>query len=315
MRELAEWLLAHDNFAITSHVKPDGDAVGSALGLWHILAEKGKQCFVVLQDAVPYKYAFLPGVRDIVSPDNAPFAPENIILVDCAERERVGSVSAFFDVAQGLACIDHHVTGAAFGSVSVVDPGAEATGALILRLADALNASITESIAACLYTAIITDCGNFGYSSTTPNTLMIAARCASAGLNISELNYRLFREKAVPQVRLLGRALAGIEYIREGKVALIRVTKQMKRECGASSNDADGLVNYGIETRGVEVSLLAEEVDDGTDIGLRSKRYVNVAEAAFALGGGGHARASGTTIKLPLEASIARALNEIDKRL
>ena len=315
MRELAEWLLGNDHYAITAHVNPDGDAVGSALGLWHILIEKGKRCFVVLQDAVPDKYAFLPGVLGITSPDHVPFTPENVILVDCAERERAGSVSALIDVAQGLACIDHHVTGTGFGSVSVIDPSAAATGELILQLADALNASITESIAACLYTAIITDCGNFGYSSTTPNTLMMAARCAAAGLNISELNYRLFREKAAPQVRLLGRALAEIEYIREGRVALIRVTKQMKRECGACSDDADGLVNYGVETRGVEVSLLAEEVDGGTDIGLRSKRYVNVAEAAFALGGGGHARASGATLKLPLEASIARALDEIDKRL
>jgi phosphoesterase RecJ-like protein len=199
--------------------------------------------------------------------------------------------------------------------VSVIDPSASATGELILQLADALNAPITESIAACLYTAIITDCGNFGYSSTTPGTLMMAARCAAAGLSISELNYRLFREKAVPQVRLLGRALAGIEYIREGKVALIRVSKQMKRECGASSDDLDGLVNYGVESRGVEVSLLVEEIDDGIGLSLRSKHYVNVAEAAAALGGGGHARASGATIKLSMEESIAKALHEINKRL
>jgi len=315
MRELAQWLLGHDHYAITSHVNPDGDAVGSALGLMHILTLKGKRCFVTLQDAVPDKYTFLPGVRDIASPDNIPFTPKNMILVDCAERERAGGASALIDVAQGLACIDHHVTGTAFGSVSVIDPSASATGELILQLADALSARVTESIAACLYTAIITDCGNFGYSSTTPGTLMMAARCAAAGLNISELNYRLFREKAVPQVRLLGRALAGIEYIRDGAVALIRVTKQMKRECGASSDDVNGLVNFGVETRGVEVSLLAEEIDDGIGIGLRSKHYVNVAEAAAALGGGGHARASGATLRLPLEASIAAALREIDKRL
>jgi phosphoesterase RecJ-like protein len=207
------------------------------------------------------------------------------------------------------------VTSAAFGSVSVIDTTASATGELILRLADALNAPITENVAVCLYTAIITDCGNFGYSSTTPGTLLMAARCAAAGLNISELSYRLFREKAAPQVKLLGRALAEIEYIREGKVALIRVTKQMKRECGASSDELNDIVNYGVETRGVEVSLLAEEINEGIGVSLRSKHYVNVAEAAAALGGGGHSRASGATLKLSLEESIAKALKEIDARL
>jgi len=162
---------------------------------------------------------------------------------------------------------------------------------------------------------IITDCGNFGFSSTTAATLGTAARCAAAGLDISDLSYRLFREKSAARTKLLGRALSGIEYIREGKVALIRITEQMKRECGASAGDVDGIVNYGIETQGVEFSLLAEEIGTDASMSLRSKNYVNAAEAAKALGGGGHARAAGVTLSLTLEEAIAKALIEVDARL
>jgi phosphoesterase RecJ-like protein len=316
LHDLADWLKNHDNYAITSHVSPDGDAIGSALGLMLILRGIGKRCYAVMQDPVPDTYLFLPNAGDIVPLSGIPYKPEYVILVDCAERGRVGNTAELLDNARGTACIDHHLMSAAFGSVNHIDSGASATGELIIKLADAMHVPLSQDIASCLYTAIVTDCGNFGFSSTTSETLTLAARCVSAGLDISTLNYRLFREKSAPRVKILGLALSGIEYIRGGKVAIIRVTHKMKRECCAISDDLDGLVNYGVDTRGVEVALLAEEIDEGSvAIGLRSKHYVNVAEAAAALGGGGHARASGATLKLSIDESIARALYEIDARL
>jgi len=315
IRELAGWLEARDDIAIVSHVNPDGDAVGSSLGVMFALEQLGKRCFVSLAEPAPETYRYLPRFDSIVLPEDAPFAPRYVLVVDCAGRDRVGSAVSLIDGAEGFASLDHHRTSEPYGEVSVLDISAAATAELIMRLIDALGVELTPGIALCLYTGIIYDTGNFAHSNTTAQTLRYAARCADFGLDVASLNYRLFRERSASRTRLLGNALSGIEYLHAGRVALIRVTAAMKRACGATSEDTEKIVNYGVETVGVEVSLLAEEIEGGTQLALRSRAYVDVSAVAAALHGGGHARASGATVKRPMEAVIRDALALIGRAL
>jgi len=315
IHKLAAWLIARDDIAITAHVNPDGDAIGSTLGLMLALRQIGKRCFVSLSDPIPKTYRFLPHVDEIVTPDRAPFPPRYVVMVDCVERERTGTARALIEGAEECVCIDHHNTSEVTDEISVIDTSAAASAELILLLTDALGGHLTRESADCLYAAIITDCGSFAYDSTTPDTFRLAARCAEQGIDIAGLNYRLFRERTAARTKLLGRALNSIEFLRDGRVALIQITLEMLRSCNATSDEVEKIINFQIETAGVEVALLAEETSGGTRLSFRSRDYVDVSAIAAELGGGGHKRASGAMTAFPIDEAIEAALALIDRAL
>ncbi|NLG25419.1 MAG: bifunctional oligoribonuclease/PAP phosphatase NrnA [Clostridiales bacterium] len=301
--ELARWLES-GAIALAAHVNPDCDTLGSAYAIGQALAHLGARVALVSADEPPAMYDFMPFAGAFVRPDQLPFAPDKLLCVDCADLGRIGDVDGLLDGIRQVAVLDHHLTNECAAAPAVIDETATATGVLALLLIDELGAPLTPDMAICLYAAIATDCGNFSFSNTTPEALIASARCLATGFDIADLTYRLFRARRPARIRLLGAALNGIEYRLGGRLALIRVTAQMSAAAGAGPEDLDGIVNFGVDTEGVELSIVAEERQGFTRFSLRSKERINVAALAAAFGGGGHERAAGCSIALPFGDAI-----------
>lgn len=299
MRNIAKWLMAHDDFAVVPHVSPDGDSYGSCLAMAMALRNMGKRVFVAAPP-VPLMYDFLPGQELLCTGEDMPFAPKAIVHMDTASPDRV--CTRFAEETE-TALIDHHETNAGFDDVRWIDGKASSVGEMLVKLLYEMDVQITKDMATCIYTAISTDTGNFQFSSTTPESLRAAAELIERGLEIGEVSAHLFRSRTLARTQLLGEALHAMQLHCGGKVATAVVTKEMMARCGAVHADTEGIVNYLNEIRGVKAAAMLEEREGETKCSLRSQEHIDVAQIARSLGGGGHRSAAGVTIKsMPQEA-------------
>ncbi len=307
-KAIAEWLIHNDDIAVITHIMPDGDALGSSLALMHALNAMGKRAFVCDRDEVPGYLHLLPGWETVVRPDALPFPPKAVIAVDCADEGRMGTAGSLMTADIPCAVIDHHETNQTTVAPSLVDGEASASGVLVLDVLREMGAEITLPIAQCLYAAISTDTGNFSFSNVTPDALTAVAECLKTGLDLADMSFRLFRMKSRGRTKLLGRAINGIEYLEDGQIALIRLKRSDFAECGANDSDTEGIVNFGIDTEGAEVAILAVERVGSTKFSLRTREKINAAQVAASMGGGGHSRAAGVTLQLPLNEAVEQVL-------
>ena len=313
MRDLAQWLLARDDFAVCGHLSPDGDSFGSAIALTLALRGLGKRAFAASPEPIPHMYAFLPGRETVFLAGEEPFAPRCVIHVDTASEDRVGVRFAGED-AMDSALIDHHASNPGFDDIRYIDGGASSTGELIALLLDELGAPVTPEIAVCLYTAISTDTGNFQFSNTTPAALRVVARLIESGLDINAASASLFRTRTLPRTQLLGEALHAMRLSDDRRVAVTLVTREMMARCHAGHPDTESIVNYLNEIEGVEAAAMLEERDDGkVKVSLRSAGRADVSAVAQSLGGGGHRFAAGATVALDPEDAV-RAIEETLQR-
>ncbi len=312
IRALADWLRQRDDIVLLGHVAPDGDAVGSCLALARALRAMGKRAVVCLPEGVPLLYASLPGAEAVVpTGDPLPFMPRAALAVDVSEAPRMGEAGLkLFDGCEHRAALDHHNTNPGFGQLCMLDGEAAAAGELAVDLIDALGVQLDAAMAECLFVAISTDCGQFSYSNTRPQTFRAAARCAETGIEIDRITEALYRTRTRGRTRLLGLALSTLEISPDGELAWSRVTLDMLRRAEAQREDKEGIVNYLMEMEGVRVAVLAEEKGPNeTKFSLRSEAPINVAtDIAAPLGGGGHDRAAGINMAEPLEPALARVL-------
>lgn len=307
-KAIAQWLKENDDIAIITHIMPDGDALGSSLALMHALKDMGKRAFVCDRDEVPGYLRMLPGWETVVMPDALPYPPKAVIAIDCADEGRMGTAGSLMQGDLPKAVIDHHETNKTEIVPALVDGESSASGVLVLDVIRELGTEITKEIALCLYAAISTDTGNFSFSNTTPEALQAVAECLKAGIDVSDMSYQLFRKKTQGRTKLLGRALNGIEYLEDGQIALIRLRRADFAECGAADSDTEGIVNFGIDTAGAEVAILAVERVGSTKFSLRTRERVSASQVAATMGGGGHARAAGVTLQLPLNEAVEQVL-------
>ena len=308
---LADWLRPLDDVALLGHVSPDGDAVGSNLAVWHALRALGKRAVVCLPDGVPNMYIDLPGADMAVLPEGPlPFAPKAALAVDVSEAARLGEAGlALFESCPNRAALDHHQTNPGFGQLYALDGEAAAAGELTLDLIDALGVRLTREMAECLFVAISTDCGQFSYANTRPQTFRAAARCLEAGIDIAAITEKLYRTRTEGRTRLLGLVLCGLQRSGDGELAWARLTEDMLARAGACREDNEGIVNYLREMEGVRLAVLAEQRGRTTKFSLRGKAPVNVArDVAMPLGGGGHELAAGVTLDLPMEEALEKVL-------
>lgn len=308
-KEAAQWLLSHDDLAILTHVSPDGDALGSALCAMWALREMGKRACVVCQDPVPEYLHVLPGWEQVIAPypqTTLPFEEKAVWALDCADEQRTGTTHALLTKHPDALCVDHHATNPGYGAVCVVEPEAASTGEILTALFEEMNRPLTREMAVCLYVSLSTDTGNFSFSNTTARTFLCAAKCMEAGIELARLSEHLFRTRSEAKTRLIGRALDRIRY--QDGTAILRLTKQDFADCGAACSDTENLVNYGIETQGARLSILAMERDNGTRFSLRSKGEIDVSRIAQHFGGGGHSCAAGATVNLPMDEAIEAVL-------
>ncbi len=309
-------------FLTVSHVSPEGDAVGSLLGITLALRSLGKDVTAYLEDPVPGTFDFLPGAETIVhslegaGPFDATFA------VDCGQKERLGRGFTELKEPGTIINIDHHATNDRFGDVNVVEPDASAAGELVYDLVKAASIKITRDIATNLYVAIHTDTGSFRYSSATADSFTKAGELVRAGVNPWDISRRVYENYPARKYRLLGLVLSTLDIIKtsedkDSDIATLVVTMDMFRKAGAEKDLADGFVNYARGIEGVGVGVLFREISTSEyKVSMRSKGDVDVAEIAMHFGGGGHRNAAGCALKGSLEEVKARVISAIrDKML
>jgi len=299
-----------NTFLLTSHARPDGDAVGSTLACAQILRSMGKQASVVLSDGVPVIYRRLPFSDSVLrSTSEAPHAEAAIILeCDGVARTRLPGLERHY-----LINIDHHATARPFADVNWIDTSACATAEMIFLLARRAGVKITPEMATCLYTAVLTDTGSFCFPGTTARTFELAEELVRCGADPVHIAHNVYFSAAVSKMRLLGNALTNLH--REGDLVWMHVTQEMMQHCGATEEDCEGLVNYALAIGGIEVALFFRELPGGNfRVSLRSKNSVNVAEIAECFGGGGHECASGCGVNGPLSKALEQVLREVRLR-
>ena len=296
-------------FLVCSHVRPDGDALGSMLACGMMLEQMGKQADLVCADPIPLLYLRLPGAARIRS---APRLQEGndqdrydaVILLECDGLERAG-LQGLEDLR--LINIDHHVSGRPYAHLNWIDHAAPSVGEMVYRLAMAAGTRLTPEMATCLYTTILTDTGGFSYGSVRASTFDLARELVEAGADPIRIAQEVCYSTPVSKMLLLGAALNTLH--REGRLAWLWVTHQdMVRTC-AADEDCEGIVNFAVGIAGIEAAAFLRELPDGhVRVSLRSKGRMSVAAIAGQLGGGGHENASGCTMDGPLSHARDRIL-------
>ena len=307
LSEVLKQIEQRDRFVLTSHARPDGDAVGSALACSEILGAMGKEAQVVLRDGVPRIYLPLPYADKVVKAESVNGNYEAAIILECdsIQRTRLAGLEDRF-----LISIDHHLTGRPFANVNWIDPHAVATAEMVYRLAAEAGVKISPEIATCLYTAVLTDTGSFMFEGTNEHTFELARELVLAGADPARCARNVYFAHSTAKMRLLGWALSNLQ--REGPLAWIWVTQEQMQRARAREEDCEGLVNYALSISEVEVAAFFRELPDSRfRVSLRSKGGLNVAAVAERFGGGGHQCASGCSVDGPLERATAQVLAQL----
>jgi phosphoesterase RecJ-like protein len=280
---------------ITSHIRPDGDGLGSGLALYWMLRSLNKDAEVVLRDRVPPAYHVLPGSDQVIVQDDVTEAYDAAFIIECSDVERPGLASL---KDQFVVNIDHHSTTVPFGDINWIDSTAAAVGEMIYNLCKALGVEVTKEIADCIYTALLTDTGSFHFSNTTERTLKIASELVRRGVEPARISEALFYSNSFAKVKLLGLVLSNIQRDESGRIAWITMDRSTMCEAEAEEEDADGIVNQALSIGEVEAVAFFKELSSGAyRVSLRSKGKTNVAKVAELFGGGGHRNAAGCRIR------------------
>lgn len=301
-----------ERFLIATHVRPDGDAVGSLLALTHMLERLGKTADPFCQDPIPPNYRFLPGSDRIGSRIADPSSYEAAVLVDCADFGRVGGELGEAIRAIGyLVIIDHHLTHVPFGDVFWNRTNSSSTCEMLYDLCLGLGIDIDVPIASSLYTGILTDTGSFRFSNTTRKVLDIASALVGWGAQPSEIAQQVFDSTSAQSLQLLGRVLATLSFHADQRIATAELTQRMFSETSTSPADSEGFINFLRSVGSVQIAMLFREGADGrVHVSMRSKGAVNVAAFAQKYGGGGHQHAAACELPGPLGVLRSRLTEE-----
>ncbi len=294
---------------LIAHIAPDGDAIGSLLGLGWVLRDAGKRPTLACADPVPEDLQFLPGAPAIVS--QAHGDEDLVVALDCADRQRLGSLydEGLFARVR-VANIDHHVTNTRFGTAQLIDANVASTAQIVFGLLQRLEWPVSPWAATCLLTALITDTRSFRTPNTDAGALRTAVALVEAGAPLAEINEQLNHGLSLGMIRLWGAVLSRVQY-REG-IIWAEISQEALRECGLAGTDSAGLVSFIASAREAGVAVLFSEREDGqVEVGIRSVPGCDVSPVALALGGGGHPQAAGCTLPGPLAVARDMVLREL----
>ncbi len=313
--DLLSLLNKHENIAILTHIRPDGDAIGSTLALGIALKQKGKKVAMFCADIVPAKYSFLPGVEEFQEKISAEETMDLAFILDCSDLDRLGLLKEQISCFPTVVNIDHHITNEQFGSVNLVDASASSTGELIFQLLKNNNFTLDYEISLGLYVAISSDTGSFKYENTTPKAMNIAGVLLEKGINPAVISQKIFDQYPASTILLLRDSLATLEFNPTKQIAWMSIHEKMLALHGAKSEEMDGFVNYLKNIAEVEVGVLFyHTLEKGTKIGFRSKT-TDVAHIAKIFGGGGHLRAAGCTVQGNPQEVIKKVIAVINRFL
>jgi phosphoesterase RecJ-like protein len=309
LRAAVAVVAAAEQVTLVCHVNPDGDALGSTLGLLHVLRAAGREVAASFPNpfVIAPHYRDLPGLDLLTPPGEVPSEPEVMVTFDCGSLDRLGDLEPNAKAARELVVIDHHISNTRYGSINVIDPDAAASGWIALQLVDGLGLPLNRDAAVCLYAALVCDTGRFQYETTTPEVFDMARRLTEFDVPVATLSRTLFEEHRFAYLQLLGDALHNAELVREQRFVWTAVTQEMLERHGVEMEEIEGLIDILRRTSEAEVTcVLKEEVDGTIRVSLRSLGDVDVRRVAEAHGGGGHRYAAGFSSELDLETCVAR---------
>lgn len=287
-----------NRFLLSSHVNPDGDAIGSELGLARVLRKLGKSAVVWNADATPPIYSPLPGSARIHSgqepPAGFPEAFDGVFVLECPSLDRTGLDTQLAAAGKPLVNVDHHLGNQHYAQVNWVDTAAPALGEMVHRLAQALKVAMDPETATCLFLTLVTDTGGFRFANATAEAFEAAATLVRDGAQPDLVSQWLHESRPEASLRLLGAMLQSLELHDHGRVATAVISEEMFARCGAAPGDTEGLVDYPRSIAGVEaVALFRQTGADRYKVSLRSRGEVDVEQLARRHGGGGHKNAAG----------------------
>lgn len=299
LAEIGRVLREHQRFAVLSHVRPDGDALGSQLALGLSLEQLGKEVVIWNEDGMLDKYSFMPGAERIAKPPVEPQDFDVAIALDTATQNRLGSAAAAVKSARLWVNIDHHPSNPQYGDLVFIDPIAPATGQILFELMCAAEMPIDVAIAEDLFVAISTDTGSFQYPNTTARTFEIAAELIRRGVNVGRLSQLLYESYPLRRVQLLRDLLGTMRIEAGGKLASFSLSLASAAKLGVKAEDNEGLIDHLRAIQGVVVAVFFEELPDGkVRVSMRSKsEAADVCAIAQKFRGGGHKLAAGARVQ------------------
>jgi bifunctional oligoribonuclease and PAP phosphatase NrnA len=321
IEQVAAEVRSRDRFLLTAHEGPDGDALGSLLGLHHVLTQLGKDSVMFMaakEFPLPIEYRFL-ALEEVFHEPPADMADRAVVFLDCGNIDRM-PVGFLSEDGSLVINIDHHHDNTLFGDVNLVDVGASCTAEIVYELAIALGAKITPEIAAALYVGLVTDTGKFMYENTDARTHRIAAALIEAGVPVDETYRRLYEHVPIEKLRLVSRALDGIQHHCDGLLVLGYVTAGDYAASGAGEEMTEGIIDFLRSVEGGKVAALVRDLGDrdraARKVSLRSSDgEVDVSAIARKRGGGGHKRAAGFSTDLEIGELIPFLCTEVAAQL
>lgn len=310
LEEIAALLLAQDKLILCPHVSPDGDALGSTLALKMALEKAGKKVTVMVDDDVPKAFGFLPQIDCFVKPaDGEVLEADLLVVLDASSLDRIGKVAQAVK-AKAVANIDHHISNTQFADYLYLNTEAAATAEILCNLVEKLGITPDKDLATCLYTGIYTDCGSFRYANTTPGTMRAAAKLLEYGARPNEISDALGTNTRA-NIEMLGKVLQTLAFYNDGKISTLEINSDLYDK----DVNTDNFISFARYIEGVDVAVLFKAVEPAvTRVSMRSQD-TDVAAIALSFGGGGHVRAAGCTVELPLEQAKAKVLEAIGKAL
>ena len=307
----AEAIESARSLALACHHTPDGDALGSMLGLAHVAKAHGKQ--VVASWPEPFvwgpHYDFLPGLDTVTKPVDFPAEPDVMITFDCGSLSRLAELAGAARAARELIVIDHHATNTGYGTINLVDPDAAASAVVVRRLLDRLGWELDRTVALCLYTGLVCDTGRFQYDNTTPEVFAMAQELAGFELPIAFITRELFERHRLAYIKLAAEALERAEFDPARRFVATWVTADDFARHGVELEETEGLIDLVRRTSEADVSCVLKETVDGTRVSLRAVSDFDVSQVAAGFGGGGHRAAAGFTSERPVR-EVLEAIRE-----
>lgn len=317
-QEIGEVLRANQSFVLLSHVRPDGDAIGSQLALGFSLLAMGKDVRFINEDGLPENLAFLLGSERIETPPTEPLEVEVAIALDTATKPRLGDAALHAaSKAKLWLNIDHHISNPKYGDINLIDATSPATGEIIYHLITALGMPLPPETRDAIYVAVSTDTGSFQYPSTTARTYDMAADLVRRGLDVGTINSQTYDDHPYRRLELMRALLNTLERSEDGVIAHWELRDQTRLDLALRPEDSEGLIDVIRAIRGVQVAVFFEELPDGKiRVSMRSKdRELDVCKIAMEFGGGGHALAAGIRMTGPLESAKPLVLSAIRNRV
>ncbi len=314
-------LRARDRFLLTAHEGPDGDALGSLLGMHHLLTQLGKDSVMFLaakEFPLPIEYRFLP-LEEVFHEPPADMADRTVIFLDCGNIDRM-PVDFLTAGDNDVINIDHHHDNTRFGDVNLVDVEASCTAEIVYELATLMQVPITQEMAAALYVGLITDTGNFMYDNTNARTHRIAADLIDAGVDVDDTYRRLYEHVPIEKLRLVARALESIRRACDGRLAASYISAVDYEETGAGEEMTEGIIDHLRSLEGVRVAAMVRDLGSrgraARKVSLRSSDgEVDVSAIARKHGGGGHKRAAGFSSDLEFDELVTFICDEVVAQL